>query len=165
MKKNIDVLIYKDRDGISIGIKSLYDVEVTPVTPFTLKELTASSFASVITSEICKMFKLDDIDDEIYDNIYDYGCHILAMPDKLRSMITISLQVNVADPAKDFGNKIKIRREYLGIKREYVASKMNVSTSTITKWESGERNVPMNRLVELCNILEVSPNELLGWEE
>lgn len=165
MKKYIDVLIYKDRDGISVGIKSLYDVEVTPVTPFALKELIASSFASDITSEICKMFKLDDIDDEIYDNIYDYGCHILAMPDKLRSMITISLQVNVADPAEDFGNKIKNRREYLGFRREQVAARMDVSVSLVIKWERGERKVPIDRLVELCNILKVSPNELLGWEK
>ena len=51
------------------------------------------------------------------------------------------------------------------MKREFVASKMDVSTSIVTKWESGERNIPINRLVELCKILKTSPNELLGWKD
>ena len=87
------------------------------------------------------------------------------MPDEYRSMITITLKLDVAEFKEDIGYRLKNRRESLGMKREFVASKMDVSTSIVTKWETGERNVPTNRLVELCNILKISPNELLGWEK
>lgn len=163
MIKEVDVLIYNDRKGITIGVKDIYNDTVVPVK---LRDLIATSFASAIACEICKIYNITDNDDKIYHNMYDFGRHILAMPDEYRSMITITLKINVAEVEgeEDFGYRLKNRREALGMKREFVASKMDVSTSTITKWESGERNVPMNRLVELCNILEVSPNELLGWE-
>lgn len=163
MVKEIDVLIYNDRKGISVGVKDIYNDTVVPVT---LRELTASFFASAITSEICKIYSITDDDDKIYDNMYEFGRSILAMPDEYRSMITISLKIDIAEfeEDEDIGYRLKNRREALGMKREFVASKMDVSTSIVTKWEKGERNIPINRLVELCSILKISPNELLGWE-
>lgn len=162
MIKEVDVLIYNDKNGITIGVQ---DIRNDAVVPVTLRELTASFFASAVTSKICKIYSISDDDDKIYDNMYEFGRNILAMPDEYRSMITITLNVDVADFKEDFGYRLKNRREALGMKREFVASKMDVSTSIVTKWETGERNVPMNRLVELCNILKTSPNELLGWEK
>lgn len=164
MIKEVDILIYNDRKGISIGVKDIYNDAVVPVT---LRELTASFFASAVTSEICKIYSISDDDDKIYDNMYEFGRNILAMPDEYRSMVTITLKINVAEVEgeEDFGYRLKNRREALGMKREFVASKMDVSTSLVTKWESGERKFPIDRLVELCNILKTSPNELLGWEK
>lgn len=162
MIKEVDILIYNDRKGISIGVKDIYNDAVVPVT---LRELTASFFASAVTSEICKIYSISDDDDKIYDNMYEFGRNILAMPDEYRSMITITLNIDVVDSKEDFGYRLKNRREALGMKREFVASEMNVSTSLVTKWESGERKFPIDRLVELCNILKTSPNELLGWEK
>ena len=161
MIKEVDILIYNDRKGISIGVKDIYNDAVVPVT---LRELTASFFASAVTSEICKIYSISDDDDKIYGNMYEFGRNILTMPDEYRSMITITLNIDVVDSKEDFGYRLKNRREALGMKREFVASKMDVSTSLVTKWESGERKFPIDRLVELCSILKVSPNELLGWE-
>ena len=163
MIKEVDILIYNDRKGITIGVKDIYNDTVVSVI---LRELTGSSFASDVTSKICEIYSITDDDDNIYDNMYDFGKSILAMPDEYRSMITITLNIDVVDSKEegDIGYRLKNRREALGMKREFVASKMDVSTSIVTKWEKGERNVPINRLVELCSILKVSPNELLGWE-
>lgn len=162
MIKEVDILIYNDRKGISIGVKDIYNDTVVPVE---LRDLTATSFASAIACEICKIYNMADDDDKIYNNMYDFGRHILAMPNEYRSMITITLNIDVVDSKEDFGYRLKNRREALGMRREFVASEMNVSTSLVTKWESGERKFPIDRLVELCNILKVSPNELLGWEK
>jgi len=162
MIKEVDVLIYNDRKGISIGVKDIYNDTVVPVE---LRDLTASSFASAIACEICKIYNMADDDDKIYNNMYDFGRQILAIPNEYRSMITITLNIDVVDSKEDFGYRLKNRREALGMKREFVASKMDVSTSLVTKWESGERKFPIDRLVELCNILKTSPNELLGWEK
>lgn len=162
MIKEVDVLIYNDKKGITIGVKDIYNDTVVPVL---LRELIATSFASAIACEICNIYNISDDDDKIYDNMYEFGKNILAMPDEYRSMITITLKLDVAEFEEDIGYRLKNRRESLGMKREFVASKMDVSTSIVTKWETGERNVPTNRLVELCNILKISPNELLGWEK
>lgn len=164
MVKEVDILIYNSREGITIGVKDIYNDTVVPVL---LRELIATSFASAIACEICKIYNITDDDDKIYNNMYDFGRHILAMPDEYRSMITITLKINVAEVEgeEDIGYRLKNRREALGMKREFVASKMDVSTSLVTKWESGERKFPIDRLVELCNILKTSPNELLGWEK
>ena len=162
MIKEIDVLIYNDKSGISIGVQ---DIRNDTVVSVILRELTGSSFASDVTSKICEIYSITDDDDSIYDNMYEFGKSILAMPDEYRSMITITLNIDVVDSKEDFGYRLKNRREALGMKREFVASKMDVSTSLVTKWESGERKFPIDRLVELCNILKTSPNELLGWEK
>ena len=161
MQKDVNILIYNDRKSISIDVK---DVSNNTVMPILLRELTASSFASSITSEICKMFNTSDNDDKIYHNMYEFGRHILAMPDEYTSTITISLKVDVDNTDEKIWCKIKDRRESLRLKREYIAARMDVSTSLVTKWEKGERKIPINRIVELCNILKMSPNELLGWK-
>lgn len=161
MQKDVNILIYNDRKSISIDVK---DMSNNTVMPILLRELTASSFASSITSEICKMFNTSDNDDKIYHNMYAFGRHILAMPDEYTSTITIAFKVGVDNIDEEIWCKLKSRRESLSLKREYIAARMNVSTSLVTKWEKGERKIPINRLVELCNILKMSPNELLGWK-
>lgn len=161
MQKDVNIIIYNDRKSISIDVK---DISNNTVMPVLLRELTASSFASSITSEICKMFNTLDNDDKIYHNMYEFGRHILAMPDEYTSTITISLKVDVDSIDEKIWCKLKTRRESLRLKREYIAARMDVSTSLVTKWEKGERKIPINRLVELCNILKMSPNELLGWK-
>ena len=161
MQKDVNILIHNDRKSISIDVK---DVSNNTVMPVLLRELTASSFASSITSEICKMFNTSDNDNKIYHNMYEFGRRILAMPDEYTSTITISLKVDVDSTDEEIWCKIKDRRESLKLKREYIAARMDVSTSLVTKWEKGDRKIPINRLVELCNILKMSPNELLGWK-
>ena len=86
------------------------------------------------------------------------------MPDEYTSTITIDLKVDVDSIDEKIWCKLKTRRESLRLKREYIAARMDVSTSLVTKWEKGERKIPINRLVELCSILKMSPNELLGWK-
>ena len=162
MKKDIEIVVQSDSKGVSIEIKSGNKSDTAPVL---LKELTTSEFASIITNDICEMFNLSDDDNGIYNRLYQFGKGILTMPADDRSVVSIFLKIDVADFKEDFGYRLKNRRETLGMKREFVASKMDVSTSIVTKWETGERNVPINRLVELCSILKISPNELLGWEE
>lgn len=161
MIKEVDILIYNDKNGITISVQDIYNGTVVSVL---LRDLIPTSFASAIAGKVCEIYNIQDDDDKIYNNMYTFGRSILAMPDEYRSMITITLNIDVVDFKEDFGYRIKNRREALGMKREFVASKMDVSTSIVTKWETGERNVPINRLVELCDILKTSPNELLGWE-
>lgn len=62
------------------------------------------------------------------------------------------------------GNKIKDIRIRLCLSQEDLASIMNVSRQAITKWESDNGAPDASLMVELCDILSISVNELLNGE-
>lgn len=58
---------------------------------------------------------------------------------------------------------IRQRRKELNLTLKDIATKMNVSESTISRYESGQiQNMSADKLYELANILHCAPNELLG---
>lgn len=66
----------------------------------------------------------------------------------------------------EFKDKIKIRREELGLTLEDVAKVVGVSIPTIQRYESGEiQNVRRDKIANLAKALEVSPSYLMGWDE
>lgn len=62
------------------------------------------------------------------------------------------------------GNKIKDIRIRLYLSQEDLASIMNVSRQAITKWENWKCMPDASLMVELCDILSISVNELLNGE-
>lgn len=60
--------------------------------------------------------------------------------------------------------KIRQIRELRGYSQEYMAAQLNLSTRAYSKIESGETQLTINRLNEICKILNVSPQELLGFD-
>lgn len=64
------------------------------------------------------------------------------------------------------GERIKFRREQLGLSVEEVAKKLGKSRATIYRYESNEiENMPITVLEPLAKILLVSPAYLMGWED
>ncbi|MGQ1928063.1 helix-turn-helix domain-containing protein [Ornithobacterium rhinotracheale] len=61
--------------------------------------------------------------------------------------------------------KIKQIRELKNLSQEYVASKLGVSTRAYSKIETGETQLKIDRLNELSLILDVSPIEILVFDE
>lgn len=60
---------------------------------------------------------------------------------------------------------LKSRRKALGYTLLDVAKKMNVSEATVQRWESGNiKNLRQERIAKLAEVLEISPAELMGWE-
>lgn len=49
-----------------------------------------------------------------------------------------------------------------GRKVIWVASKMGVDPSTITRWASGERAIPASRVAQLAKLLNVPEHEISG---
>lgn len=62
------------------------------------------------------------------------------------------------------GNKIKDIRIRLCLSQEDLVSIMNVSRQAITKWENWKCMPDASLMVELCDILSISVNELLNGE-
>lgn len=64
------------------------------------------------------------------------------------------------------GQKLKSKREELGLTQGYIAKKVGVATQTIFKYENEiVTNIPLDRLELLADALNVTPAYLMGWEE
>lgn len=63
------------------------------------------------------------------------------------------------------GDKVRIRRESLGMSQEELALRMGYkSRSSINKIENG-RNVSQKIIVRLAEVLDIKVSYLMGWEE
>lgn len=61
---------------------------------------------------------------------------------------------------------IREKRIELGMTMKEVADKVGVSEATISRWESGEiANMRRGAISSLAKALNISPNEIMGWED
>lgn len=58
-----------------------------------------------------------------------------------------------------FINKLDEIRRAKGIPREILAKQIGVSAKTIENWEKSPESIPLGKVKELCEILEVEWNE------
>ena len=63
------------------------------------------------------------------------------------------------------GVKLKKERERKNYSQEYVAERMGVSTSTISRIESNCRNVKMGQIEDYCTILDISVEQLFPLQK
>lgn len=63
------------------------------------------------------------------------------------------------------GARIKACRERIGLTQEELAKKIGYKDkSTISKIESGERDIPQSKIKAFADALGTSPGYLMGWE-
>ncbi|MBL4934068.1 helix-turn-helix domain-containing protein [Clostridium paridis] len=66
----------------------------------------------------------------------------------------------------EMNEKIKQKREELGLTLQEVGEYLGVSKATVQRYESGEiKNLKLDSIEKLAEILKVSPAYLMGWEE
>lgn len=66
----------------------------------------------------------------------------------------------------DMNEKIKSRREELGLTLQEVGEYIGVSKATVQRYESGEiKNLKQETISRLSEILKISPAYLMGWED
>lgn len=63
---------------------------------------------------------------------------------------------------KNIGNNIKLARLKKGLTQEELSEKCNVSSQYISAIESGRTSGSLSLMIEICNILDVSPNNIFG---
>lgn len=63
---------------------------------------------------------------------------------------------------QDFGRRIREARKAKGMTQDELADKIGVSGSFLGHIERGTRVASLDTLVDLCNVLEISPSLLLG---
>lgn len=60
--------------------------------------------------------------------------------------------------------RIKNRRLELGLSLQDVTERMDISKSTLQRYETGKiRNLPLHQLAPLAKALDTTPDWLLGW--
>ena len=63
------------------------------------------------------------------------------------------------------GRFIAERRKRVNLTQAQLAEKLNITDKAISKWERGKAMPDVSLMLELCDILEISVNELLNGEE
>lgn len=66
----------------------------------------------------------------------------------------------------EMNEKIKNRREELGLTLQDVGDYLGVTKATVQRYESGEiKNIKLESIEKLAKILKISPAYLMGWGE
>lgn len=63
------------------------------------------------------------------------------------------------------GEKIKQTREAKGIKQGVFAEKLGLSQAAVSQFESGARQPTPKTLADICDVLEISREELVGKKD
>ena len=58
-------------------------------------------------------------------------------------------------------NLIKYRKEK-GISQKELANLLNISPPSVSIWETGRNSIDINNLYNICKILDISFNDILG---
>ena len=63
------------------------------------------------------------------------------------------------------GQKIKKLREFKNLSQEHVAEKLEISQSNFSKMENGNSDIPFSKLEELANLLGLTVQDIIGFNE
>ena len=62
-------------------------------------------------------------------------------------------------------NKLRYRREELGLTLQEVADYVGVSSGTVSRWETGNiANMKRDKIAKLSEVLKMNPSSITGWE-
>ena len=65
----------------------------------------------------------------------------------------------------NIGDRIRERRENLGLSLEAVGTELGVHRSTVMRYENGDtQRIPLPVIEKLAAILKTTPTYLMGWE-
>ena len=60
---------------------------------------------------------------------------------------------------------IRVQRKRAGLTQIELAEKLGVSIATLRRWEAGETAPTGTRIIELANLLGISPDDIIAGEE
>ena len=68
------------------------------------------------------------------------------------------------DIAKKIGNNIKQARKYKGLTQIQVAKMLNMTQQQYSRFENGIFELNYSQLIQICQILNTTPNEIFGYD-
>jgi transcriptional regulator with XRE-family HTH domain len=61
---------------------------------------------------------------------------------------------------RPLGERLRLERDARGLSRDWVAGRLDVSNSTVQRYEEGRTRIPAARLWQLCDLLGLSVSEV-----
>ena len=72
----------------------------------------------------------------------------------------------ISEKMQDIMKRMKTRREELNMSYQTLSEKVGISKSTLQRYETGYiKNMPVDKLEEIADALQVSPAYLMGWDK
>lgn len=68
------------------------------------------------------------------------------------------------DISKIVGENIKNARKYKGLTQKAVASILHMTQQQYSRFENGVFELNYSQIVEICKLLDITPNELFNFE-
>ena len=65
---------------------------------------------------------------------------------------------NVNENIRDF-------RKFRGLSQKELGQMLNKSTNVVSNWENGLHSPDLDTLEKMCRLLNVTPNQMFGWEK
>lgn len=62
----------------------------------------------------------------------------------------------------NYNEFIFFKLEEKGIKQQDLANKLNISKSVVSNWKTRGTNPPIEYIVQICELIDMTPNELFG---
>jgi transcriptional regulator with XRE-family HTH domain len=61
-------------------------------------------------------------------------------------------------------NRLRELREQRELTRRELSIRLDVTESTIERWEMSKTRIPDERKLDIAKLLDVTPSELMGWD-
>ncbi len=72
----------------------------------------------------------------------------------------------ISEKMQDIMSRMKKRREELDMSYQTLSDKVGISKSTLQRYETGYiKNMPIDKLEDIADALQVSPDYLMGWTD
>jgi transcriptional regulator with XRE-family HTH domain len=65
----------------------------------------------------------------------------------------------------DIGSRVRLKRVELKMSQQELGNSLGVSFQQIQKYETGANRISAARVIEICRVLKLDPNTLLGWHD
>ena len=70
----------------------------------------------------------------------------------------------MSDSRHFLAQAIYLTRQMRGMTQQELADKLNKTTNAVSNWENGHTSPPVDVMVNLCKVLDITPNQLCGWD-
>ena len=70
----------------------------------------------------------------------------------------------MSDSRHFLAQTIYLTRMMRGMTQQELADKLNKTTNAVSNWENGHTSPPVSVMVNLCKALNITPNQLCGWD-
>ena len=64
-----------------------------------------------------------------------------------------------------FSENLKSEMKHNKVSQDKLAKELNTTQATVSRWTSGVYEPDLQTLLTICEILDTTPNMLLGWDD